>query len=1019
MSEKIVIALMRLFAIIAKQDTGTESNKIEFVRTFLNQQLSKEKVDIYFRLFDEYFNEINKKSNSIEKSRTSVKDSVRILGICEKIGRTLTHHQKIIVLVRLFELIKSDKTFTKEQLDIIDTASKVFKVDTEEYKAIENFVISDTCYIKDKENILALINKFEQTKTTSGHIITFDNLAGAVFILKIESVNLLFIRFIGNIQLYLNGNILPKNRIFLMASGSVLRLPVGQPLYYSEIINQFLKYSSDTSISYEAKNIAYKFSDGTIALRDINIAEREGNLIGLMGSSGAGKTTLLNVLSGIESPTQGEVLINNKNLHNEAKELDGRIGFVPQDDLLFEELTVYNNLYFNAKICFKNLSEKELYRLVYRTLVSLGLAQIKDLKVGSIMNKTISGGQRKRLNIGLELIRSPAILFLDEPTSGLSSKDSENVMDLLRELSFKGKLIFVVIHQPSSDIYKMFDKIILLDTGGYQIYYGNPIEAVTYFKKIDNQINSEIGECTFCGTVNPETMFKIIEAKEIDEYGNYSEIRKITPKRWNTFYNENKKNTTIDTVSTTLSNPLNIRNKLQQFYIFFRRDLLSKLANKQYLLLNLLEVPILAFFLSFVIKYVSNPKTGDYIFSENENIAAYIFISIIVAMFVGLTVSAEEIFKDRMILKREEFLKLSRFSYLFSKAALLFILSAIQTLSYVVIGNYVLEIYGLNTSYWIILFSVACLANIMGLVISSSFNSAVTIYIIIPLLIIPQLILGGAMFSYEKLNHIIGGGIEKDVPPIANFMPARWSYEALAVETYLHNEYGKLFYNIERKESICNYKQYYYIPKLEQLLDESKGVLASTIGLKTGQAIINLKIIKNEISKENTLNPFVKFTNLKQLNIEKFNQNSINDLTNYFKKLTSFYSKTYLGLEMQKDLLYAEINRNDYSTLKKLKDSYFNENLQEIVTNSMLKNKIIMLENQELKQKIDPIYLYPNNATISFNTHFYAPKKYFFKKLISTFSFNLIVIWTSIIILFSILYFNVLKKIIQIISNIH
>ena len=100
-------------------------------------------------------------------------------------------------------------------------------------------------------------------------------------------------------------------------------------------------------------------------------------------------------------------------------------------------------------------------------------------------------------------------------TSGLSSKDSENVLDLLRELSFKGKLIFVVIHQPSSDVYKMFDKIILLDTGGYQVFYGNPVEAVSYFKKIDNQVNSEAGECTFCGTVNPETMFNVIESKEV------------------------------------------------------------------------------------------------------------------------------------------------------------------------------------------------------------------------------------------------------------------------------------------------------------------------------------------------------------------------------------------------------------------------------------------------------------------------------------------------------------------------
>lgn len=151
----------------------------------------------------------------------------------------------------------------------------------------------------------------------------------------------------------------------------------------------------------------------------------------------------------------------------------------------------------------------------------------------------ISGGQRKRLNIALELIREPSILFVDEPTSGLSSNDSENVMDLLRELTLKGKLIFVVIHQPSSDIYKMFDNMLILDTGGYQIYYGNPVEAVMYFKRLDLQINSDIGECPTCGNVNPELIFNIIEAQVVDEFGKYTNVRKVSPVKWEEYFKEN------------------------------------------------------------------------------------------------------------------------------------------------------------------------------------------------------------------------------------------------------------------------------------------------------------------------------------------------------------------------------------------------------------------------------------------------------------------------------------------------
>ena len=1013
MSEEILKALMQLFAIISKQDDGINDVKKDYVRSFLMLQLNEDKVNEYYTLFDEFLNENKRKEND---QLTSVTDSVKTLGICKRISKSLTQEQKIIVLVRLFELVNSDRIFSKNRVEIIDTVAKVFKIEADEYKAIEKFVISNELENQSKENTLYITG--EKIVNEEYKQIVYPNLNGNLFIFQIPSVNLFFIRFIGKIQVYLNGNILPSNRIYLLANGSVLRLPVGKPIYYSEIISRFIERSDDITISFEAKNIEYKFLNGNIGLRGVNVVEREGNLVGIMGSSGAGKTTLLNILSGIENPSSGEVLINGENLHhNKSDKLEGVIGFVPQDDLLFEELTVFQNLYFNAQLCFKHLSNNEIKAKVSSVLSSLGLIHTKDLKVGNVMNKTISGGQRKRLNIALELIREPSILFLDEPTSGLSSKDSENVLDLLRELAFRGKLIFVVIHQPSSDIYKMFDKIILLDTGGYQVYYGNPVEAVSYFKKIDHQINSEAGECTFCGTVNPETMFNVIESKEVDEYGNLSEVRKIKPERWSDIYKENIKIEPIETIDSPPPKSLSLRNRLQQFLVFFKRDFLSKISNKQYLLINLFEAPVLAFFLSFIIRYVSNPEKGDYTFKDNENIAPYIFMSVIVAMFIGLTVSAEEIFKDRMIRKREEFLNLSRFSYLSSKSSLLFILSAIQTLTFVVVGNYVLELRGMNMSFWIMLFSISCIANIIGLIISSSFNSAVTIYIIIPLLIIPQLILGGAMFSFDKLNYMIGGGIENNVPLIAEFMPARWGYEGVIVDTYVNNEYGKKFYNLEKKESVCSYKQSYHIPLLKELLNECKDAKTNSFGIKTVLVIKNLEIIKNEIVKENKINKAVRFPSPERISMENFNIALSNEIETYFENLNSFYSITFVGISLQKEVIYVEMDNKNPEILRVLRSNYYNNNLNEILTNSMLKKKLIVLANNTVMQKINPIYLLPAKTKfITLWTHFYAPKKYLFGKLIDTFWFNVMVLWAYSIILFIFLYFNILKQTMSIVT---
>ncbi|MCK7537460.1 MAG: ATP-binding cassette domain-containing protein [Marinilabiliales bacterium] len=154
------------------------------------------------------------------------------------------------------------------------------------------------------------------------------------------------------------------------------------------------------------------------------------------------------------SPESGDVRINGISLFREDDRLDGVIGYVPQDDLLVEDLTVFENLWYASSLCFAGKTREELTVIVNQLLHTLGLYEKRNSRVGSPLNKVISGGQRKRLNIALELIREPSVLFLDEPTSGLSSGDSENVIDLLHELTLRGKLVITVIHQPSSEIFR-------------------------------------------------------------------------------------------------------------------------------------------------------------------------------------------------------------------------------------------------------------------------------------------------------------------------------------------------------------------------------------------------------------------------------------------------------------------------------------------------------------------------------------------------------------------------------------
>lgn len=1044
MSEEILKALMQLFAIIAKQDAGVETKEVKFVETFLTSQLSVEQVEEYMNLFTKHAELEEKKRRRAKKKATSSKsalikvgDSVRVMGICRKINKTLNQKQKVIVLSRLFELVNSEKKLSEQRMAIITAVADAFNISKPDFKEIEDFVIIDNYQEIDSENILIVNDKeFNCNKCKK---IKSESLHGSVIILQIKSADLYFLKYTGKQDVYLNSTAVYNNRIYLFPSGSTVKLPKGKPVYYSDVVSHYMADLEFSKLSYVVDNIQYVFKTGDVGIQDLSFSVSHGKLVGIMGASGSGKTTLVNCLSGINSPSQGKVLINGIDLHNEKSKLEGVIGYIPQDDLLIEELTVFQNLYYNAKLCFKDKEEEDLVALVNKTLKDLGLFDKKDLKVGNAMNKTISGGQRKRLNIALELIREPSILFVDEPTSGLSSRDSENVMELLSEITQKGKLIFVVIHQPSSIIYKMFDRMLILDQGGHLIYYGNPVEAVVYFKTIDNQINSGAGECPVCGNITPEIIFDIIEAEVVDEFGQYTDMRKVSAKQWNKHFKEKIKLDEVESVDNEPPKTLSIPTWFNQFRIFLTRDILSKISNKQYIILNLVESPLLGFILAFLIRYIADPTSSVYIFYDNENIPPYIFMSIVVALFLGLTVSAEEIFRDRKILKREKFLNLSRSSYLMSKIIILTVISAIQAFLFVIIGNSILGIRDMYFEYWLVLFSIFVFANMMGLNISATFNSAVTIYILIPLLMIPQMSLGGAMFSFSKLNRVLGS-VEK-VPLVAEFMASRWAYEALMVYQFKENRYEQPYFKIQTIKSTANFRKTHYIKELEnsignienidRKIEEENVNIDSINKVKNNEFALLINEIKRENSRlreyrkeliDNGIDITIEDTSMlvvpnelvARLNIKDYDEDEVGEIIlEHFDAWKAFYSEVHRYADEAIEYMKSEQEKRRKGYVKNMREKFHNSNLEDIVVNRYETNKILRYHNRLVRQE-EPIYQMPDKESfIGFRSHFYAPKKYFLGKYYNTFGFDVVVIWLMSILLYIPLYFEHLKKIIN------
>ena len=548
-----------------------------------------------------------------------------------------------------------------------------------------------------------------------------------------------------------------------------------------------------------------------------------------------------------------------------------------------------------------------------KTLKDLGLDAIKHLKVGSAINKYISGGQRKRLNIALELIREPSVLFLDEPTSGLSSADTEKVINLLKEQTFKGKLIIVNIHQPSSDVYKLFDRLWLLDRGGYPVFDGNPIDAITYFKEAANYADAETSACPTCGNVNPEIVLNIIDEKALSNTGEPSDERKMNPQDWHELYLKKRPQMDAPVVKNIPASDQKKPNALKQFAIFLQRNIKTKITNVQYLCITLLVAPLLAVICALLTRFA--PPEG-YTVMTNKNLVSYFFMAVIVATFTGMSGSAEEIIRDRTLLKRERFLNLSYASYIWSKIVYMAGVSLIQTLLFILIGNTIMGLHGLFTTWWIILFTTALVASLTGLLLSQCLNSVVAIYISIPILLIPQILLCGLVVSFTDLSPKSTTG---NVPLLGDIIPSRWAYEALAVTSFTDNPYEKNFFDGDKEKYETQYYNMAFLYELQSQLEtmKSKDSLQAKSGNKYLDVIhTNLPVI-------------TAYCNMQPYQ----GDNSYESLRKYMLQAEDILKQRSNKITLKQDAKIANfIRQNGKESLIELKRDNFNTKLEDCVT---------------------------------------------------------------------------------------
>lgn len=485
------------------------------------------------------------------------------------------------------------------------------------------------------------------------------------------------------------------------------------------------------------KQVKIKFKTVEISSH-VNMTVKPSEFVAFVGGSGAGKSTFMKAISGVNKPTSGTVLLNGENLYENYDRLKYDIGYVPQDDIVYSNLTLYDMLSYSAKIRMADgTTKKDRDARIKEVLRIVGLSNFENSYI-----RQLSGGQRKRASIAVELIADPSLFFLDEPTSGLDPGTERSIMQTLREMSEMGKTIILVTHNTLN--LHLCDKVAFFGSGGRLCFFGPPQDALKFFGVNDfvdiyNIINEDV---------------KMWQNKyENSEYApDMSKVEVVQ----NSNKVVNKKKSFVKQVwNLTARNIKLIFNDIQQ------------------LLLLVLQAPLISLLLAMI--------TTDDIYTMYDDTKAIIFSIGCSAIWLGLLNSIQEICKEKVILQKEHMADLKLSAYIVAKVIVQSIIAFLQATILVFVFQKIVgqsEYSILINQFWdmqIICFLSIISAAALGLFISAIVKNANNAMSICPLLLVPQLLFSGMLFKLEGFTKFI-----------SNFILCRWTVEGLGTTTNLN-----------------------------------------------------------------------------------------------------------------------------------------------------------------------------------------------------------------------------------------
>ncbi|MGB2402109.1 MAG: ATP-binding cassette domain-containing protein, partial [Akkermansiaceae bacterium] len=521
--------------------------------------------------------------------------------------------------------------------------------------------------------------------------------------------------------------------------------------------------------SIDVENLHHSFGGDKTVLDNVSFSIKRGEMLCIMGPSGSGKSTLLGALAGHLKPNRGAIRLNGVSLYEHKTRLAPFIACMPQEEALNPQLTVRQHLIHACTIRRPHLPSAEHAKRVESILAELALQPLARRRVGSAGEKTLSGGERSRLNLGLDLGSAAEIFLFDEPISGLSSKDSEHVADTLHTLS-RDNIVVASLHRPGARVLGMFDKVLMLDQDGRVAFYGTPMAMSQYFYEACDDLG-----------ITPPTKLRSPNSRAIDADFAFDVLetplhrgagresggaRRFSSTFWQERFegsqlidefskgqNHDQSNLDGGVLSESqMAMPNRTRRQrgaewIRLFRTHLYRSLISKFRNRGTIYSILLESPLLALLIGATLR--ASPD-GPYEFSSSLHLPVYLFLTATIGMFLGLTNSATEILRDSALLRRERNYRAGTLLYASAKFIALSIPALLQCGIYTWIGNSMLDIHGMFLIHWGWMTLIALCGTAMALSISAIVTTERAALSSVPLLLVPQILLAGALVSFEE-----------------------------------------------------------------------------------------------------------------------------------------------------------------------------------------------------------------------------------------------------------------------------